>query len=120
MHIAYMQNALNRSADTERFLPLKPRVFLLMLELADGPAHGYRLVQGIRVRSGGTASMDPGLMYRTLARLTKNGLVAECEDRPPADDDARRRYYELTPLGIAVLDAEARRQAAVLNTVRNN
>ena len=38
------------------------------------------------------------------------GLVAESEERPAAgNDDERRRYYEMTPLGRRVVRAEAER-----------
>jgi len=45
-----------------------------------------------------------------LKRLIENGLIVESGERPaPEFDDARRRYYKLTPLGQQVLDRESQR-----------
>ena len=49
-------------------------------------------------------------MYGSLKRLIEKGLIAESGERPaPELDDARRRYYKLTPLGRQVLDLESQR-----------
>ncbi|HJZ73799.1 MAG TPA: hypothetical protein VKE51_18790, partial [Vicinamibacterales bacterium] len=46
----------------------------------------------------------------SLKRLIQEGLIVESGDRPaPEFDDARRRYYKLTPLGQRVLDLESQR-----------
>ncbi|SPE26960.1 Transcriptional regulator, PadR family (fragment) [Candidatus Sulfopaludibacter sp. SbA3] len=40
--------------------------------------------------------------------------------RPAAElDDARRRYYRLTPLGRRVLDAESRRLEDLVRVIRS-
>jgi hypothetical protein len=43
-------------------------------------------------------------------------LIDESPDRPdPDEDDERRRYFRMTPLGQRVVEAEARRlEAAVM------
>jgi DNA-binding PadR family transcriptional regulator len=42
--------------------------------------------------------------------MIEKGLIAESGERPaPELDDARRRYYKLTPLGRQVLDLESQR-----------
>jgi DNA-binding PadR family transcriptional regulator len=65
---------------------------------------------------GGFGRIMPGNFYRTLRTMLTEGLITESRARPAAgDDDERRRYFELTPLGEAVAAAEARRlEAAVL------
>ena len=46
-------------------------------------------------------------------------LIAESDRRPdPDEDDERRRYYELTKLGRAVLEADLRRLEAVVGEAR--
>jgi len=102
--------------DVDRYLPLKPRVFVILLILRDGPLHGYGILGEMESRSEGSLEMDPGLLYRTIARLRDEGLVVETE-RPPEDDDARRKYYALTELGDAVVMAEAERQVAMLQQI---
>ena len=101
--------------DVERHLPLKPLVFQVLLALADGERHGWSLVREVQQRGGFTRIM-PANFYRTLRSMLADGLIAESAERPaPDEDDERRRYFRLTPLGDAVAAAEARRlEAAVL------
>jgi len=48
------------------------------------------------------------------------GLIEETHLRPaPEMDDARRRYYRLTPLGSRVLDAECERLQELVRTIRS-
>lgn len=92
------------------YLPLNPRVFALLFALLEGPAHGYRLKQAIEERSEGAVTMDPGSLYRTIAKLVDEGIVQEAS--PPDDEvgeDARRRYYAITDLGRRLVAAEASR-----------
>ena len=100
-------------------LPLKPKVFMILLALADGPAHGYEVKKRAEGHGGGGVRPDPGSMYRTLAHLLDRSLIRETRDPPdPEDDDARRRYYELTDEGRAVLAAEAARLAGMVDLAR--
>ncbi|MEO8076766.1 MAG: PadR family transcriptional regulator [Acidobacteriota bacterium] len=102
-------------ADAAWRLPLKPLVFQILLTLADGERHGWSLVREVQQR-GGFGRIMPGNFYRTLRATLSSGLIAESPDRPaPEEDDERRRYFRLTPLGEAVAAAEARRlEAAVI------
>ena len=96
-------------------LPLAPAVFHILLALAHGDAHGYRIRAEVIERSNGALKLDPGSLYRLIARLSSDGLIDEAPTRPKADeDDERRRYYRLTPLGRRVLAAETGRMAALV------
>ena len=70
---------------------------LLLLELTEGPAHGYDLIE--RLRLAGSRS---GTVYRSLRALEDDGLVASgwetTQKRGPA-----RRVYRLTPAGRKAL-----------------
>ena len=101
--------------DVERHLPLKPLVFQVLLALADGERHGWSLVREVQQR-GGFGRIMPGNFYRTLRAMLADALIDESPDRPdPEQDDERRRYFRLTPLGERVASAEARRlEAAVM------
>jgi DNA-binding PadR family transcriptional regulator len=91
----------------DRFLPLKPDVFEILLALAAEELHGYGLLKVLDARG---IELAASLLYRKLRRLMEDGLVAESRKRPAAaDDDARRRYYRLTALGGSVVRAEAAR-----------
>lgn len=96
--------------DTPKRIPSLKRVeFLVLLVLADGESHGYRIVQEIAERTGGRIRVLPGNLYAILRRLGKEKLLTETSRRPAPDlDDRRRRYYRVTSFGKEVLAAEAR------------
>jgi len=101
-------------------LPLTPAVFLVLLALADGDAHGYRIRSAVIERSNGTVTLDPGSLYRLIARLSDDGLIADSTSRARSDDDdERRRYYRLTPKGRRLLEAETARMADLVAVSRS-
>lgn len=102
----------------ETFLPLTPVAFDILLALADGEQHGYRILQDVNMRSGSVTALHAGTLYRALARLLEQELIEELEERPTGDDDERRRYYRLTERGRAVARGEAARLASQLETAR--
>src|SRR5688500_16765005 len=94
----------------EAFLPLKSNWFHILISLAGGEQHGYGIMQEVLERSDGKVRLWPATLYGSLKRLIQNGLIVESGERPaPEFDDARRRYYKLTPLGQKVLDLESQR-----------
>lgn len=101
----------------EHYLPLTPVAFEVLLALADGDQHGYRIMQEVNARAGGGTTLRPGTLYRVLARLLELRLISEVDERPP-DADERRRYYRLTPLGIEVARAEMERLASQVGVAR--
>lgn len=99
-------------------LPLTPIAFEIMLSLADGEAHGYRILTDIGARTDGRLRPHAGTLYRAIARLVEQGLLEELDERPvPELDDERRRYYGLTELGRAVAVAEANRLDAQVREI---
>lgn len=109
-----------RSRDPQDSLPLKPKPFLILLVLTEeGPLHGYAINKGMGERSGGAVVMDPGGLYRLIARLERDGLLGRVA-APAEEADERRQYVEITEWGRRVLAAEARRIAglAVLPSVQ--
>jgi len=94
----------------DAFLPLKSNWFHILVCLVGGEQHGYGIMQDVLERSGGKVRLWPATLYGSLKRLIEKGLIAESGERPaPELDDARRRYYKLTPLGRQVLDLESQR-----------
>jgi DNA-binding PadR family transcriptional regulator len=103
----------------ETFLPLTPVAFEIMLALADGERHGYSILQEVESRSAGAVSLHAGTLYRALARLLENDLIAELNESPDqSNSDERRRYYRLTTRGVAVARAEAGRLEGQLAAAR--
>jgi DNA-binding PadR family transcriptional regulator len=104
--------------NVERYLPLTPVVLEIALALAPGERHGYEIMQDVERRTDGQIVLHPGTLYRALSRLLEQGLIEELDERPVADDDERRRYYRLTPLGTAVARAEVERLAGQVSAAR--
>ena len=104
--------------EIEPLLPLKPLVFQVLLALADGERHGWALVRDVQMR-GGFERVMPGNFYRTLRAMLADGLIEESGDRREfREEDERRRYFRLTPLGLAVAVGEAKRLESVLLEAR--
>jgi len=102
-------------SDPRTYLPLSPQQFHILLALVDGRRHGYGLIRDVEERTAGALRLGTGTLYTALARLEDLELVDESTRRPAAkDDDERRKYYQLTPLGRAVLQAETERLDALV------
>jgi DNA-binding PadR family transcriptional regulator len=101
----------------EDFLPLKPHWFHVLLSLAGEGQHGYAIMQEVLERTGGKVRLWPATLYGTLKRLMDEDLIAASDSRPAEDDDARRKYYRLTPLGRRVLDAESARLEELVRVI---
>jgi DNA-binding PadR family transcriptional regulator len=78
----------------------EPALFVL-ISLADGPKHGYAMIEDIAGIAG--ARLGPGTLYGALTRLEGRGLI----EALPAED--RRRPYRLTPAGQRALEARLSR-----------
>ena len=76
---------------------------LVLAVLADGPAHGYALIEELRRRSAGAFDLPDGTVYPALHRLEAGGLLASGWSR---ESGRRRRVYRLTRRGRAALERE--------------
>ena len=109
---------MDRERPIERFLPLRPVEFDVLLSLSAGERHGYGIIQDSEER-GITAVPDVGTLYRALARMQEQGLIKGTAQREtPESGNERRHYYRITPLGLRVAQAEARRMAALTRAAR--
>jgi DNA-binding PadR family transcriptional regulator len=79
-------NSLTRFSDVS---------FLVLSSLADGPKHGYAMIQDIQQFSG--TRLEPGTLYGAITRLERQGWIE------PLPTDERRRPYSVTPDGLAAL-----------------
>jgi len=94
--------------------PLTPAVFHILVALADGPLHGYGIMQAVEATAGGDPPMGPGTIYGSLQRMEEAGLVREA----PARADDRRRVFMLLPAGRRALAQEAERLSRLAALVR--
>ena len=105
--------------EIDALLPLSSATFHILLALADQDRHGYAIIQDVAQRTNGDLKLSAGTLYRSIQRMLEQGLLAETRERPdPDEDDERRRYYRITPLGTAVARAEARRLADLIRMAR--
>jgi DNA-binding PadR family transcriptional regulator len=103
----------------QKFIPLKTHWFHIMLSLAGGEQHGYAIMQEVLNRTTGKVRLWPATLYGSVKRLIEAELIEESDKRPaPELDDARRRYYRLTPMGRRVLDAECERLQELVRTIQ--
>jgi DNA-binding PadR family transcriptional regulator len=80
------QDVLRRAGDAS---------VLILTSLADGPKHGYALIQDIKGFAG--LQLGPGTLYGALDRLESLGLIEALS----ADD--RRHPYRVTAPGVTAL-----------------
>ena len=99
----------------DRHLPLSPKMFHILLALADGPQNGYQVSLLVEDNSQGRVRLSPATQYENLNRLSKKALIEEAVDDPECRPDGRgQRYWQLTELGKTVLKAEAHRLSSVV------
>ena len=92
---------------------LKPADFHILLALAGGPLHGYRIMKNVERDTDGEVTLEIGSLYRLLARLVSEGLIDHVDGA-----GERRRNYRITMAGRRALKSEAARLANVLTLVR--
>jgi DNA-binding PadR family transcriptional regulator len=93
--------------------------YLVLLALAAGRTHGYAMMSYVDELSDGREQLPAGTLYRTLARLEAEGLIAESGSREPsAPQDAQRRYYRLTGEGRNALAEETQRLERLITAAR--
>src|SRR5688572_22074119 len=98
---------------------LTPAVFHILLALADGHSHGYGIMQDVEQFTGGELRLGPGTLYRSIQRMLVDGLIEELTIAlHDESDDDRRRYYRLTPKGLATAKAEAQRLANLVDAAQ--
>lgn len=105
-------------AEAERVL--KELDLQVLLALEEEPMHGYALLTRLGERWSGVQKPGAASLYRSLARLSEEGLLEDAEAVvQSASTDTRRRYFRPTARGRAVLRAELGRLAAVLAQARS-
>ena len=98
---------------------LPEATFHILMAVADEDRHGYGIIQDVLSSTGGKLKLSPGTLYRSIQRMLEQGLLVETRERPE-DDDERRRYYRITPLGREVAKAEAQRLQQLVRLARRS
>lgn len=66
--------------------------FGILMLLAEGPKHGYQLIQELGEKSGGMWQPSPGSVYPALEKLEEHGMVTSTEE-------GDKKVYALTDAG---------------------
>jgi len=85
--------------------------FFVLTALADGPRHGYGVIQEVERLSEGRTRLRAGTLYAAFDRLSAEGLIELANEE--LVDGRLRRNYRLTLSGRTVLSAESRRRMAI-------
>jgi DNA-binding PadR family transcriptional regulator len=102
--------------DPQPFLPLTPAAFHVLLALADGPKHGYRILKDVEERTDGEVRLSTGTLYGLIKRFLDDELIVELT--AVSDGTERRRPYRLTAFGREVAAAEAARLHDMVRAAR--
>lgn len=75
---------------------------LVLAILAESESYGYAILKRVRELSDGELDWTDGMLYPLLHRLHRLGYVTTEWRTPP--EGRRRRYYAITPAGLAALE----------------
>ena len=78
---------------------------LILAVVAANPAHGYAIIQELKLRSGGAFALPEGTVYPVLHRLEAAGLLASSWSEAGG---RRRRVYRITRSGRRELGLKKR------------
>jgi DNA-binding PadR family transcriptional regulator len=81
------------------YLPLSEATYYIMFALVN-PMHGYGVMKFVEEVSGGAVKVGPGTLYGAVSTL-KNEKIIEM-----VREEGRRKEYQLTDKGKAVLNAQ--------------
>lgn len=104
---------------TQSQVPLTPAVLHILLVLANGPAHGYAIMQAVDDFTDGRVPMGPGTLYGSIKRMLAADLIQEV-DAPAEETDSRRRYYALTETGQRTLSDELHHLSRIVDYAQAN
>jgi DNA-binding PadR family transcriptional regulator len=100
----------------EAVLPLNPRVFYILLSLAQEERHGYAIAKAVESITEGGVRLTPGTLYPLIRQLLLDGWIVELGEDA---HDPRRRRYRLSSLGRRIAQAESRRLDALVRVARS-
>ena len=104
--------------EPEAFLPLTHLSYHILLALAGTELHGYGIIKEIERRTGGQMRPETGTLYTAIRRLGEEGLIETAGSAGKGEGGRRGKAYAVTVLGRAVLEAESRRLARLVEVAR--
>lgn len=93
------------------YVPMTETGFYILLCLQQ-EMHGYSIVQKVKELTDGEILISPGTLYGSLSKMEKDGLIRFIRE------EEKRKIYEITSLGIEVLQKEKERIARLYRTMK--
>ena len=90
---------------------------LILRTLGWGPAHGYGIVQALRVQSGDVLQVETGSLYPALHRLERQRWVKS--EWKQTESNQRARFYRITAAGKKRLAADRGRWEQMVAVIGN-
>lgn len=95
------------------YVPMTETGFYILFCLRS-PQHGYGIGQQVKQMTEGAVTISAGTMYGTLSKMEKDGLI-----RFHSEED-KRKLYEITPLGLEILQSEIARIERLYRNTRED
>ncbi|MDD3425214.1 MULTISPECIES: PadR family transcriptional regulator [Sphaerochaeta] len=95
------------------YVPMTETGFYILLCLQQ-EMHGYSIVQKVKELTDGEILISPGTLYGSLSKMEKDGLIRFIRE------EEKRKIYEITSLGIEVLQKEKERIARLYRTMKED
>jgi DNA-binding PadR family transcriptional regulator len=99
--------------------PMKPQWFHILLALGGKELHGYGIQRAVLDQTDGEMRLWPAMLYRSLATLEEEGLIARANAPEDEPEDERRQYYRITPAGRLRLRDETQLLARWVEAARD-
>lgn len=100
----------------DELIPLTDSWFYTLWALAEGPTHGYAILQFAESLEKARVRMGTGTIYRHLPQMIQRELIENLE--APEEADWRRIYYRIIAEGHRVLAAQVRFMDGELRKVK--
>ena len=86
----------------KKYNPMTETAFYILLSLTT-PKHGYGIIKNIEHLTSGRLKLGSGTIYGTLTKMQQDGLIQVYGDQD------RKTIYDVTELGMVILQQEIRR-----------
>ena len=83
---------------------LTEATYYILLALYN-PQHGYGIMQEVEAMSNGRVRLAAGTLYGVLSSMVDKGWIIQL----PIDPGSRKKNYQITQLGLRVLEDEVER-----------
>jgi len=93
------------------YVPMTETGFYILLCLQQ-EMHGYSIVQKVKELTNAEILLSPGTMYGSLSKMEKDGLISFVRE------EEKRKIYQITSLGLEVLNKEQERIARLYRTMK--